>query len=358
MKKWVCFLIGFIFTVGLSFSQSIIITKPDQNSNWEIGQSYFIAWTKSGPMQDTVKIDLYKGLNTYVSTISPSTPNDGSYHWQVPQSVTPNHYHIRIRTVNGRVSAVSAVFKILAPVVNKPDLKVVDTFVEPKPRRVNETITFSTKVQNIGNRRANACDGKILITGPQGFQTRTIPLQIPELLPNRWSLLPMPYKLPLHGVYKNTITLDINDDVHEIYENNNEKVKLYTVDPAPLPDLIVCIRDGGCVELNTTKKVWASVRNIGDAPSAPCKLRFFIEQNDVKLFNVPILGPGNHKVFYREPIWRKKGWKKMKAIVDYYGVVEEKKENNNSVEGHITVFVPMLEQCTAGIAVKKCSDSD
>ena len=166
MKKWTIFFIGFIFTIGMSFSQSITITKPDQNSEWLIGQSYFITWTKSGPMQDTVTIDLYKGLNTYVSAISSSTPNDGSFHWQVPQSVNPNSYHIRIRTLNRRVSAVSAVFKIKAPVVNKPDLTVVDTFVEPKPRRVNETITFTTKVQTIGNRKANACDGKILITGP------------------------------------------------------------------------------------------------------------------------------------------------------------------------------------------------
>jgi len=47
----------------------------------------------------------------------------------------------------------------------------------------------------------------------------------------------------------------------------------------------------------------------------------------------------------------------MKAIVDYYGAVKEKKENNNSVEGHIMVFIPMLEGCSAGIAGKKCSDS-
>ncbi|KPK77978.1 MAG: hypothetical protein AMJ89_01485 [candidate division Zixibacteria bacterium SM23_73] len=357
MKKWTIFFIGFILTIGLSFSQSIIITKPDQNSDWEIGQSYFITWTKTGPMEDTVRIDLYKGLNTFVTAISPSTPNDGSFHWQVPQSITPNSYHIRIRTLNGRVSAVSAVFKISAPVINRPDLMVVDAFVKPKPRRVNETITFSTKVQNIGNRKAAPCKGEVKITGPQGFQTRTYHILIPELDPNEWSLLPEFYKLPLPGVYKNTITVDINDDIYETYEHNNEKVKLYTVDPAPLPDLIACIRNGGCIELNTTKKVWASVRNIGDAPSSPCKLRFYIKENDVKIFDVPSLGPGKNKVFYREPIWHTKGSKSMKAIVDYYGVVDEKKENNNSVEGYIMVFIPMLEGCTAGIAGKKCSDS-
>ncbi len=358
MKKWIIFFIGFIFMVGVSFSQTITVTKPDQNSDWEIGQSYLITWTKSGEMHNTVKIELYKGLQTLVLTITASTPNDGSYYWQIPQTVNPDSYHIRVTTIDGEVTGVSAVFRISAPVINKPDLKVVDTFVEPKPRRVNETITFSTKVQNIGNRKANACDGKILITGPQGFQPRTIPLRIPELEPNRWSLLPSIYTLPLHGVYKNTITLDTNDDNDEIYENNNEEVKLYTVDPPPLPDLIVCIRNGGCIELNYKKKVWASVKNIGNAPSSKCKLRFFIKQNDVKFFNVPRLGPGQHIVFYREPRWPTKGWKRMEAIVDYDGVVDERYENNNRVEGHIMVFVPMLEGCSAGIAGKKCSDSD
>jgi len=357
MKKLGIFLIGSILSMGISFSGTITVTQPNQNSDWEIGQSYLITWTKSGEMHNTVRIELYKGLQTLVLTITTSTPNDGSSQWQVPQTIDPDFYHIKVRTIDGEVSGVSAVFRISAPVINKPDLKVVDTFVEPKPRRVNETITFSTKVQNIGNRKADACDGKILITGPQGFQPRTIPLRIPDLQPNRWSLLPAIYTLPLHGVYKNTITLDINDDNDEIYENNNEKVKLYTVDPAPLPDLIVCIRNGGSVRINVKKKVWASVRNIGDAPSAKCRLRFFIKQNDVKFFDVPRLGPGQHMVFYREPRWPTKGLKRMEAIVDYYGVVDEKKENNNSVEGHITVLLP-FEFFRGGEASKKCSDSD
>jgi len=356
MKKWGIFLIGFIFSISLSFSNTIIVTKPDQNSDWVIGQSYLITWTKSGEMHNSVKIDLYKGLRAFIMNINPSTPNDESFQWQIPQSITPDFYYVRVQTIDGIVSAISAVFRISAPVVNRPDLKVVDTFVEPKPRRVNETITFSTKVQNIGNRSSVACDGEVKVTGPQGFQTRKYPIRILALEPNRWSLLPTIYKLPLPGVYKNTITLDINGDVYEILENNNTKEKLYTVDPGPLPDLIVCIRNGGMVRLNVTKKVWASVRNIGDAPSAPCKLRFYIKQNEVKYFNVPALDPGKNVVFYREPVWHTTGSKRMKAIVDYYKVVEEKKEYNNSVEGHISVILP-TEFWRGGDAAPKCSDS-
>jgi hypothetical protein len=357
MKKWNVFLIGFMFTVSLSFSATIIVTKPDQNSEWAIGQSYLITWTKSGEMHNTVRIDLYKGYRARVLTLSDGTPNDGSFQWQVPQTLSPDSYYVRVGTIDGIVSGISAVFKIFAPVINKPDLKVVDTFVEPKPRRVNETITFSTKVQNIGNINANSCKGEIVIIGPQGFQTRTYTILIPSLAPNQWSLLPTLYDLPQHGVYKNTIKVDIDDQNDEIYENNNTEVKLYTVDPAPLPDLIACVRNGGCVRINVTKKVWASVRNVGNAPSGPCKLRFYIKENDVKFFNVPPLDPGKNIVFYREPVWHTKGLKRMKAIVDYNRAVDEKKEYNNDVEGHITVLLP-FEFCRAGEVAPKCSGSD
>ncbi len=96
---------------------TIAVTSPNGSSDWAIGSSHAITWTKSGTMPDTVKIRLRRWgapeSEASVADIADSTPNDGtSDPWIVP-SVPVGDYFVRVRTtIAPDVSDDSAKFHI------------------------------------------------------------------------------------------------------------------------------------------------------------------------------------------------------------------------------------------------------
>ncbi len=106
MKKYFLIIL-FIVVLFLYFplyaqTPTITITSPHGGENWHKGSSYTISWTKSGNMNAYVKIRLYQG-STKVLNIIDSTPNNGSYTWQIPLNVSPGTYYIRVKTVDNLV---------------------------------------------------------------------------------------------------------------------------------------------------------------------------------------------------------------------------------------------------------------
>lgn len=76
------------------FRRYISVTSPNGGENWETGQNYNITWAYDNA-GSTVKIQLYKGGSLY-STITSSTPNDGSYSWTIASYTPASDYKVKV----------------------------------------------------------------------------------------------------------------------------------------------------------------------------------------------------------------------------------------------------------------------
>ncbi|MFX1507975.1 MAG: S8 family serine peptidase, partial [Promethearchaeota archaeon] len=100
------------------FNPTLIISTPDSDTAWEIGTSHYITWTSRGTISN-VKIELSKG-GVFELEIAASTPNDGSYSWDIPTGLTDsNLYQINIADVtNPTIDDVSDDFEIFNPTLS------------------------------------------------------------------------------------------------------------------------------------------------------------------------------------------------------------------------------------------------
>jgi hypothetical protein len=81
---------------------SIHVNKPNYCEMWIMSASYghFIEWASSN-VQGMVKILLMKDPNTVSMVITPGVPDAShSFLWQIPPTVQPGSYYIRIHSVN------------------------------------------------------------------------------------------------------------------------------------------------------------------------------------------------------------------------------------------------------------------
>jgi len=92
-------------------SHYITIISPTGTSNFTAGSQHNILW--DGNVDENVKIEFFKG-DVFLSTISETTPSDGSFPWLVSSSLlTGNNYKIRISgTENTTLFAESDKFSI------------------------------------------------------------------------------------------------------------------------------------------------------------------------------------------------------------------------------------------------------
>lgn len=78
-------------------TDSIFLTTPNGGESWASGVTHEITWASG--LGGNVKIELFKG-STLTSTISSSTPNDGSFTWNIPANQTQGtDYKIKITSI-------------------------------------------------------------------------------------------------------------------------------------------------------------------------------------------------------------------------------------------------------------------
>ncbi len=95
---------------------SITVTSPQASANWNIESTQNITWTKTGTQNANVKLRLLQN-GVKILGITDSTPNDGSYSWTIPASITPaSNYVVRVKTIDNLVTDDSDLMTIsLAP---------------------------------------------------------------------------------------------------------------------------------------------------------------------------------------------------------------------------------------------------
>ena len=91
---------------------SLTVTSPTAQTPWNKGAAVTVNWTKGGPQNATVRIQLWRN-SSKVKDISVKTDNDGSYDWVVPSGMAAgSKYFVRVKTVDGRVKDDSDKFTI------------------------------------------------------------------------------------------------------------------------------------------------------------------------------------------------------------------------------------------------------
>ena len=84
---------GYFAVTG--YGQSITVLTPNGSEYWKTGSSQTITWQSNG-VSGYVGIQLYRN-NNYLSALSSSTSNDGSFSWSIPSNLAEsNYYQIRI----------------------------------------------------------------------------------------------------------------------------------------------------------------------------------------------------------------------------------------------------------------------
>lgn len=114
MNKTFLSIIVVLFWAAALPAAAITVTSPAAHATWTVGQTQVITWTKTGNMDDRVKIILRSG-NSLVMTISGDTANDGEYSWTVPASITAGpeyQYYVRVKTLDNAVQGNSGDFAI------------------------------------------------------------------------------------------------------------------------------------------------------------------------------------------------------------------------------------------------------
>jgi PKD repeat protein len=73
----------------------LTVTSPSSGDRWAKGQTYDVEWSYDNPSPN-VKIVLFKG-DSKVLTIKNPTPNDGSYSWKIPTSLSKGtNYSVKV----------------------------------------------------------------------------------------------------------------------------------------------------------------------------------------------------------------------------------------------------------------------
>lgn len=365
MKKTASILwLLFLFSPTL-FPQQIQVTSPNGGEIWHCGQTYRIRWTSEG-IGNKVKIALVKGGVVQTPYISNSADNqDGpsmrnAFSFTVPYGIEPGaNYRIAVGNLSESVHDLSDnSFTIQCVPGDLPDLQVDEISLNPEHPDMGDVVEVRTKVINMGPGFSPSFSARLKIDIPRGHPSKTYDFRLPPL--NHPSHPGNSYEIVKKinhgawGIYKATVTLDLNNEVEESTNGNNTKVKHYSVNP--LPDLIVCIRDGGGTYVGTRKKIWASVKNLGPRQSPPCKLLWSIEEHGTDTIDVPRLDSMEEKVFYKSPRWSFPKKQSIWATVDPGNQIKEIHEDNNEVGGGISVTLP--PNSPPANSHKKCSNEN
>jgi len=115
-----------VFNILDNGTPAITVTSPNGGESWQAGTTKDITWNSSGPIS-AVKIELSFNGGSLWSTIIASTPNDGSYSWDIVKVPSLNCF-MRISDVLGTSSDTSD-----APfVLQSPPSLTNNYFVLPK----------------------------------------------------------------------------------------------------------------------------------------------------------------------------------------------------------------------------------
>lgn len=332
---------------------AVSVSHPSRGEKWYQTRAYDIQWKKSGRLNARVNISLYDPRGRVKKfAVASRVSDNGSYRWKIPSTVTPGQYIVAVEDVDMNLTARSAVFSVREK--GKINLKAAannrmkQAAAAPTNQNNSETETPNHNLPDLAieNIRVNmnnkSADGLVHVRKffpiaiqfcivnhgrPMGegrpakfrysFDTATdVCNNVPELrfdieAYNGDELMRVLMCQP--GTHTLTLTIDSENWIEEANEENNTASVTFFVDPAPRLALYVDsnINRGVGVDI----PVHAHLKNIGDAASKSCELKFYLKKGGTRTFTVPPLQPGQKFIATRKHRYHSRGFKKITAEI-------------------------------------------
>jgi len=241
-------------------------------------------------------------------------------------------------------------------IILKPDLTVTTFLVSPSNPKYGEPITMTVMAKNIGAGDAEDSFQITLYYIKHGTIHRVKLKNLNTGLGAGKEYVLTGSFVPWESTsYKLVAMVDKNNEVAEIREGNNFKVKDISIPQEPNPDLIVSKINMSPKNPDTHDKpvlIWVFVKNIGPGKSAPCYLSKQCIWDNYLDFNysnpdywrktlIPSLNPGQERMFQTQGFcgWRSAlepnanyGPVTCRYIIDKANEVLETNENNNTLD--------------------------
>jgi len=340
----------------------ITITNPAGGQDYCLNEQQYIQWQTSGGVATTVSIFLTESNGyTIHRTIVTDAPNSGQYLWNREAS-TDGDYRIKII---GKSDASDDVITGLTGVFTlkdclKPDLESGTMKVSPRDSGVigeNQRVVYTAEIKNTGEVPIQNPTVKMILDRPGNEPTTEITKTMDVTIgKNQKATFNKGFRIDKPGTYEVTLVLDPNDAIDEIDENNNSTT--WSFNASPLPDLIVYIDNAKRPPVGREREIRIVVKNIGSAETnayGNWKLRSYVKQKGVKIYDIPPLAPGETYTIKRNHKWGTSGTKKINAGIS--STRTEINADNNFVESSFFVRLPHHDQYTAAPKVK-CSTGE
>ncbi len=221
----------------------------------------------------------------------------------------------------------------------KPDM-IIQSFTvnNTSPVVFEDTVIYSTVIQNIGSGKADTCRLAIRV----GNEYTPLQFIVPPLDPGQTFLVKR-YKIFTNpGTYKCIAYADYYDSLSEESEINNIDSLDLTVLPAPKPDYIIqsfTVNNSNPLAYVDTAIFTAIVENQGVATGDTSRLAIRVGAEYTPLqFIIPPLNPGQTFMVKRYKIFSTEGPYLCIAYADYYDSLNEESETNNTDSLDITVL--------------------
>ena len=218
-----------------------------------------------------------------------------------------------------------------------PDLTPTSIGFSDSTPSVNQTITISANVQNIGGTQANHVLVSFYDDG-QLIGNTTIPW-IPEKGESRTASIN--YSFPTSGWHIINATVDVVKNITEADEGNNWGTgRIYV--HLPSADLALSSSDitfsNSTPTVGDTINIYATVHNIGETDAYNVTVEFFDEDTRIaSLITIPRINANAQETV--DVSWNATldEWHRIKVVVDGNNTIPESNENNNRATRYIYV---------------------
>ncbi len=271
--------------------------------------------------------------NQNIDGLQPGMTTTASFSW----TATPGVHIIKATADSTDIVAESDETNNIATFTlqpRAPDLTITSITYSPQTPLLRQEVLFTIHIANIGTAPSGPNKVNFLVEGKSsGYQS------VPSLAPGGTTDIIYPwYAEP--GQFLMTAQVDADNQVQESNENNNQMSVTFNM---PLPDLTVeqIYQDPVNYSSGDTVNLIAEIKNQGVGAADKSQVAFYINDALMTTKICPALEPGA-AVNITAPWVAQNGNSTLKVIADYYHVVTESNENNNTATCQLGTVPPDL----------------
>jgi parallel beta-helix repeat protein len=316
-------------------NESIGITATIHNVGTESATNILVAFCNDDMPIENRTIDLILGGESKDITISWNATQAGWHAIKV--SIDPEN---AIEELNENNNEASKNIYVYPPL---PDLTPTNIDFSDSTPMVNQTITISATIRNIGGVQANDVFVSFY-NGNQSIGNVTIPC-ISGKGDSRTASIS--YSFTVDGWHFINVTADIENNIPEIDERNNWYCENICVH-LPSPDLTLSSLDitfsNSTPTIGDIITIFATVHNIGEMNATNVSVEFFDGDTRITPFIIiPLIPAGGQETV--DTSWNATpvGWHRIKVIIDKNKTIPESNENNNVASRYVYVCPPPEE---------------